>query len=301
MPQLTHPFNTPGRFWRGNLHTHTTRSDGRAEPKDAVAAYADAGFDFVVLTDHRRIPEPEDLVPPREGFLVIPGTELDFIDRETGLPYHIVCIGVDETIVLPKEVTVQEAVDQAAAGSDLVYLAHPYWFGHDFDAFQGIKGHSGIEVYNATCEYLCGKGLSSAYLDAILKHEPIFAFAADDTHWSRPDFNKGWVHVKAEELTRESITTALKNGQFYSSTGPSIKSIEFDGERLTIETSPVDRIALIGPGTNGHVIAGQDGDLITSAEFDLRGHIERKTRYLRLQATDQHNNSAWTNPVMWNG
>ena len=25
-------FTAPGRFWRGNLHTHSTRSDGVLEP-----------------------------------------------------------------------------------------------------------------------------------------------------------------------------------------------------------------------------------------------------------------------------
>jgi predicted metal-dependent phosphoesterase TrpH len=31
--------NNPGRFWKGNLHTHSTGSDGRLSPAEICAAY----------------------------------------------------------------------------------------------------------------------------------------------------------------------------------------------------------------------------------------------------------------------
>ena len=46
------PFSTPGRFWRGNLHTHSTRSDGLLAPEAVVNAYKGAGYDFLQLSDH---------------------------------------------------------------------------------------------------------------------------------------------------------------------------------------------------------------------------------------------------------
>jgi len=42
----------PGRFWRGNLHTHSTNSDGNLSPAETVAWYRDSGYDFVAMTDH---------------------------------------------------------------------------------------------------------------------------------------------------------------------------------------------------------------------------------------------------------
>ena len=41
-----------GRFFRGNLHCHSNRSDGLVEPEDVSAAYRDAGYDFICLSDH---------------------------------------------------------------------------------------------------------------------------------------------------------------------------------------------------------------------------------------------------------
>ena len=37
------------------LHMHTLWSDGRALPEQAVAAYKDAGYDFISITDHNRL------------------------------------------------------------------------------------------------------------------------------------------------------------------------------------------------------------------------------------------------------
>ena len=46
------PFARKGRFWRGNLHTHSTRSDGRLAPEAVADFYRDAGYDFLMLSDH---------------------------------------------------------------------------------------------------------------------------------------------------------------------------------------------------------------------------------------------------------
>lgn len=48
----TAAFARAGRFWRGNLHTHSTRSDGRLSPEAVVEFYRDAGYDFLMLSDH---------------------------------------------------------------------------------------------------------------------------------------------------------------------------------------------------------------------------------------------------------
>ena len=41
-----------GRFFRGNLHCHSNRSDGLLEPENVVDTYREAGYDFLCLSDH---------------------------------------------------------------------------------------------------------------------------------------------------------------------------------------------------------------------------------------------------------
>ena len=41
-----------GMWLKGNLHAHTTRSDGRPEPQEMLAAYAALGHGFYGFGDH---------------------------------------------------------------------------------------------------------------------------------------------------------------------------------------------------------------------------------------------------------
>ena len=62
-----------GRWYKGNLHMHTTISDGVLTPEEAVERYRRAGYDFIALTDHRQEnPEWQD-----DDFLVLTGAEYD--------------------------------------------------------------------------------------------------------------------------------------------------------------------------------------------------------------------------------
>ena len=48
------------RWYRGMLHMHTHWSDGRALPEQAVAAYRNAGYDFISISDHNRFQDNPD-------------------------------------------------------------------------------------------------------------------------------------------------------------------------------------------------------------------------------------------------
>ena len=45
-------FSKSGKFWRGNLHTHSNRSDGLLSPDDLCQSYKDEGYNFLVISDH---------------------------------------------------------------------------------------------------------------------------------------------------------------------------------------------------------------------------------------------------------
>src|SRR5690606_34855751 len=73
-------FTSPGHWYRGNLHMHSTESDGQLGPQEALTWYRELGYDFASLTDHRKTTDVSTFGD--EGFLVIPGTELDCVDPE---------------------------------------------------------------------------------------------------------------------------------------------------------------------------------------------------------------------------
>ena len=46
------PFDLPGPFLKGNIHTHSDRSDGVLPADEVARRYRAAGYDFLSMTDH---------------------------------------------------------------------------------------------------------------------------------------------------------------------------------------------------------------------------------------------------------
>ena len=92
MPSLS-PFNSTGPWYKGNLHTHTTQSDGKLTPAESMRWHAEHGYHFLAITDHNVLTQPEKFLsqPP---LLAIPSVEVSAW-REP-VEYHVLCIGVTE-------------------------------------------------------------------------------------------------------------------------------------------------------------------------------------------------------------
>jgi hypothetical protein len=122
-----------------------------------------------------------------------------------------------------------------------------------------------------------------------LRHEaglpPFFAVATDDAHdyrdysavISRP--GRGWVMVRAPQLTPDDVANALRTGDFYASTGVTVRSERRDERRIRIEIDAeagvTYRTQIIGtrrdaPLTSRPVL-GADGDTLrTTRIYDER-------------------------------
>ncbi|MCU0944651.1 MAG: hypothetical protein MUF65_04695, partial [Rubritepida sp.] len=91
-------FAAPGRFWKGNLHTHSTASDGVRAPEAVCATYREAGYDFLALTDHFLAKYGFPIVDTRPfrapGFTTILGAELHAPATALGELWHILALGL---------------------------------------------------------------------------------------------------------------------------------------------------------------------------------------------------------------
>src|SRR6187551_3594953 len=45
-------------FQKGNVHTHTTLSDGGSSPEHTISWYRSHGYQFLALTDHNQLSRP---------------------------------------------------------------------------------------------------------------------------------------------------------------------------------------------------------------------------------------------------
>ncbi len=282
--EFTNPFRMPGNWYKGNLHTHTTNSDGRFSPEEIVRIYGESGYDFLCITDHNSVTEATDT----GDMTLLRGSEIDIGSTHivaAGLPHGFSAEGM-----APGEII--EAINKLGAIS---IISHPYWSGLTVNDLMDMRGYDGIEIYNRLCENLTGQGYSTVHLDDLLRAgRKTFGFASDDTH-SQGDLVSGFIMVKSPTLSEEDIKASIKKGAFYSSTGVIVEDLEItSSETVEIIVSSSETVDFIGSDmTGGRVISDVTG--LRHAAYKIRG-VER---YLRIEVTDSANRKAWVNPIIF--
>ncbi len=298
--RLDNPFALEGNWYRGNLHTHTTASDGDKAPDELAAHYRKNGYDLLFITDHNGVTDIEGL--SSEELLVLPGAELSAVGAAGRPGYHVVALGIRDTDGLSSGMDVQSAIDNVARKGGLSVIAHPYWSGLVCRDLLGLRDAIGIEVYNASCDYSIGKGCSAVHWDALLaRGRTVWGIAADDVHWhfsdTRPvDACGGWVMIKAPALTPEHILHALRNGHFYASTGAVITNIAMVGHDIVIDVPGARTVNVIANGAAGQSFTSCSGVPLTGARFTPRGN----ETYIRVECIQADGSMAWSNPL-WIG
>lgn len=304
-----------GRFYKANLHCHTTRSDGALTPEQVRALYKRNGYSIVAFTDHWHFVDSSPL--SQEDFLALSGYELNYDQRDSatgGLitTCHINAIARDPDRVTPipgEGIYDLDAINRAILalnrGGFIVNLNHTAWSAMPTEDILAVEGVCGMELFNSTCqsEFLSYGELNNYQL-AIARGKRFLPVAADDNHLGRvvdgeviagDDCCRAFTMIEAERLDAESVLNAYLSGRYYCSTGPLIERMEIDGDRLTIECSPVARaymktryITLIGRAR------AKNGGM-TRVEFDLAPY-RGKTPYIMVQLVDEAGRFAATVP-----
>lgn len=192
-------------------------------------------------------------------FLIIPSEEIS--DRYDGSPVHLNGINLRELIRPKKGESVVEVLqnninavleqEKQTGVPMLVQVNHPnYKYALSVPDITVLENARFFEVFN-------GYGANNNYGDSIHlsteaiwdrvnisfleQNKPlIYGVASDDSHhyqvFDSKSANPGraWVMVKAGELTPESLIDAMKRGDFYASTGVSLKEISFKNKQLKI-------------------------------------------------------------------
>lgn len=289
-------FAAPGNWFRGNLHTHTTASDGKRTPQEAVDFYHQNGYDFVGLTDHMVFADIDDL-HHSEDFLVLPGIEVHGVDPISNM-YHLVGVGgqMNPGCRLESLHSFEEDVRRLVDSGAIVHFAHPYWSGQLPHHLIDIQGVSGVEVYNGVCDIGYAKGFSNQSWDALLTAgKKTCGLAVDDAHWVpwRKDAGLGWIMLRAARLERTAVLESLKNGSYYSTLGPAIHDFFVEGDEAVIACSPAVTINAIGERWFCNSARASTAMGLTEARLKL---WEGQT-YVRAEVIDRFGKIAWSNPI----
>jgi len=287
-------YDCSGKWYKGNLHMHTTRSDGRLDVAAAAEYYVERGYDFIAITDHG-VPFVAAEFSDKLPLLVLNGIEMGGED-EAGVLFHVVCIGGGVAGVTGK-MALTEAMKKARTQGGFLIWAHPPGSGNS--VADGLRYRfDGVEVYNYSVEQGMGKGLATYHWDRALEEQPdMVGFATDDNHFlgDIPPQVGGWIMVNAKELTAQAVMASIWGGNYYSSAGPEFKTIAIEqGNRVVAETSPVVYARLIGPHSASKMRASVKGKEATGLHF----RIPDDWSFARLEIEDALGRKAWSNPLL---
>ena len=300
MIQRQAAFQKSGTFLKGNLHAHTTLSDGTGSPETVIRQYANNGYDFLAITDHRRYNFTNYAAD--SGLLVLPGMEADrFLDGK-GMPVvHVVALGPTENngytdgqiVEYAKGGTAedcQDIIDDVHAANNLAILAHPMWSGNTVESVKALKDFELMEIWNTGSAMAWGVDSNSYHWDVLLSQgRKVFGVASDDSHMLAEN-GFGFVRVKAEKNIA-SILSALRNGEFYASCGPEIYDFYVEDGQVCIHCSPVNQMILRNFSAPHRLIRGEN---LTGGQWKLRDCC---TDYIRAEIVDAQGRRAWTNPI----
>jgi len=327
------PPDPPPTYLKGQLHLHSDASgDSDTPAAEVVRWYAEAGFDFVVFTDHNRISAPAG----QDGLEVFAGVELtQNIDRcepspEPGLRclLHVNALFVDparggllESRPLP---TSPRRVDRyrfaAQLSGDLGGLAllnHPnFHYGADASvigevaaalarrgdrplllevANMAVDSNNEGDATHPSTEQLWDQVLSAGHR--------VYGVATDDAHHYDDAEERraleeafvggrGFVMVRAEK-SMASIRDALARGDFYASDGLVLDRAEVVGDELIVEIREGAQM----PVRTSFI--GVDGQLlrrVTGSSARLKLSAE-KSSYVRAEVVDAGGKRAWVQPI----
>ncbi len=296
---ITDPtFQAPGRFWKGNIHTHSTLSDGMRAPHEVCAAYRDAGYDFLALTDHfmARWNYPiADTRPFRTaGFTTILGAEVHAPATSLGETWHILAVGLPLDFA-PNAAgeTGAELARRCVAAGAFVAIAHPAWYALSAADANTLEGAHAIEIYNHTSQLRTDRGDGGLLADQLLAGgRRIGLIAVDDAHFACTDYFGGWVMVKAAQNEPATLLAALKAGHYYATQGPLLHDVAWHEDRVEVHCSPAASVMVLGQGSR----AQQSVAPLQSRVVLPLGRVAQGN-YARVVVADAQGRRAWSNPV----
>jgi hypothetical protein len=291
-------FATPGRFYKGNIHTHSTASDGRLAPDEVCRRYREAGYDFLALTDHFMAKYDFPIVDTRpfrtSSFTTLIGAEVHAPETSLGEIWHLLAVGLPlEFAQTAADERAPELAARCAASGAFVAIAHPTWYALSEADAETIAVAHAVEVYNHTSQVRTDRGDGSYLLDQLLASgRRINACAVDDAHFHCNDAFGAFVMVKAQANEPELLLAALKAGAYYSSQGPRIDSVTFHGGAVEVVCSPAASIMALGRGSRA--VQKREPDATRAVlSLDRIGN----PGFVRMVVMDSAGRRAWTNPV----
>ena len=311
-------------YYKANLHSHSTLSDGCITPEQMKEAYKAKGYSILAITDHNVFLPHNDLTD--EDFLVLNGIEYNVDGRGKTCHFCAIAGSKEEENQLFFNRTPGyyvwkgglEAIKQVKYDDSLPDYVRTYGAEGISEMMRGCRDHGFFVTYNHPCwslerypEYMGYEGMHAmeivnyasiidgypeyneqVYDDMLTGGKRVFCVATDDNHTVGRDAFGGFTMIGAKELKYESVMDALFKGNFYASTGAKISEIYIEDGKIHIEAPEAKEIRVFTGFRKGFRKVGTRENPVTHAEFPLP---DKRAKYFRVTVTDFDGNKAYSN------
>ena len=211
-----------GKFYKANLHSHSTVSDGILSPEEMKKLYVEHGYSVIAYTDHNVLIDHSDLND--ENFLALNGMELQTSEEKEKKPYfktcHICFIALDpdnltqfcyhrekyisgnaqnyrhlvkfdenepdfERVYTPECVT--EMMTKGREAGFFVTYNHPCWSMENYNDYSRYHGMHAMEICNwGSTKNGFTDYCPQVYDDLLRCGKKIFCLGTDDNHNHHP-------------------------------------------------------------------------------------------------------------------
>ncbi len=332
------PFAGSGHWYKGNLHGHSTCSDGLYTPEELREIYRAHGYSFFALSDHLVYNYHTDL--NTDDFLFYPSMEGKTIPAETNPAcssyrlFHMQVLQApwkqaekpfaDGERQTPPKAEKQEDyyrisqayMDEMKARGNLVTINHPIWSRLTWEDLMALDGAFAMEIYNSEVAVdAMDTGCGVALWDLMLRAgKRIWGIATDDCHNKIKVGANHDVRVKISEkhprfASCKGWVTVWAPELTVSAIGQALENGQFyssTGPEIThFEVHSGDVILECSPARKIEFITYPSRghgleDPLGANLICGNWHLPEGAEYVRAQVIDANGKVAWTNPIFLN-
>ena len=327
------PFNTNGAWYKGNLHGHSTNSDGSYTAEELKEIYKANSYHFIALTEHDIYKDISYLND--DQFLMYPGIEIKSHRKVNSTcndyrSFHLLCYPrsnqkKDNALFKNDEkfgiVSTQESdfygetqnlinhyINEREA---LVTINHPVWSRLMPEDLLSIDNYFALEIYNGQCAVDgIDRGEATLYWDLLLRSgRKVWGYASDDQH------NLDYL---MRERKRKRISS--DNNRWSSCKGwvcvyaenLSINSISDSLEKGKFYSSTGPEITHFSVEETRVFVEFSRVERVNFITYDRHGEsviggknglhhaeyiLHGDEKYVRIECIDSQNKIAWSNPI----
>ena len=286
---------------KANLGSYTNKSLGKLTADELKTEYKKRGYSVIAISDYESITDCTGIAD--KDFLPITSYKTSIENYHFTLyskTPHNTAVEIPQGDFLDIQDKINAFICAANQKGYLVCIDHPAKSMQTFADYDKLSGYFGIAVTDYASVVEGHIEENNHIVDRILRSgNKVHIMAADSNRNQYPidhphsDSFGAFAMINADSNNYNDVLAAIEKGEFYVSTGPTIREVSVEGIKVKVKCSPVKYIRLLNAGRDAvmMIAIAPEGEYITEAEFEV---TDKKYcgGYVRVDIRDEYGDFA---------